>query len=31
VPTMFILGFVFGALWLTTIWLGPKVEGPEAR
>ncbi|MBC6461562.1 DUF4233 domain-containing protein [Actinomadura sp. HBU206391] len=31
VPTMFILGVVFGALWVTTIWLGRKVEGTEAR
>jgi hypothetical protein len=31
VPTMFILGVVFGALWGTTIWLGRKVEGTEAR
>ncbi|MCW2899073.1 MAG: hypothetical protein JWO67_1338 [Streptosporangiaceae bacterium] len=30
VPTMFILGVVFGALWATSIWLGRKVEGTQA-
>lgn len=31
VPTMFILGVIFGALWITAIWLGRKVEGAESR
>lgn len=31
VPTMFILGVIFGALWITAIWLGRKVEGSGAR
>lgn len=29
VPTMFILGFVFSALWAYGIWLGLKVEGRQ--
>jgi uncharacterized protein DUF4233 len=31
VPTMFFLGVVFGALWVTAIWLGRKAEGVNAR
>lgn len=31
VPTMFFLGFLFGALWVTAIWMGRKVEGAQAR
>ncbi|MEO3781718.1 DUF4233 domain-containing protein [Actinocorallia sp. B10E7] len=31
VPTMFILGVVFGALWAYGIWLGAKVEGRQNR
>ncbi|WP_106400089.1 DUF4233 domain-containing protein [Actinocorallia populi] len=31
VPTMFILGVVFGALWAYAIWLGVKVEGRQKR
>jgi hypothetical protein len=30
VPTMFVLGLVFGALWVTSIRLGRKVEGTQA-
>jgi hypothetical protein len=30
VPTMFILGLVFGALWVTSIWMGRKIEGTPA-
>lgn len=30
VPTMFILGVLFGALWGYAIWLGVKVEGRQA-
>lgn len=31
VPTMFFLGVLFGALWVTGIWLGRKVESVQAR
>jgi uncharacterized protein DUF4233 len=31
VPTMFFLGVVFGALWVTAIWLARRVEGAQAR
>ncbi|WP_242614688.1 DUF4233 domain-containing protein [Actinomadura roseirufa] len=31
VPTMFFLGALFGALWVTGIWLGRKAEGVSAR
>lgn len=31
VPTMFILGVLFAALWLTAIWLGHKVEHVPER
>lgn len=31
VPTMFFLGFLFGALWVIAIWLGYKVEAAQAR
>ncbi len=31
VPTMFILGVIFGALWAYAIWLGVKVEGRQSR
>jgi hypothetical protein len=31
VPTMFILGFIFGSLWACAIWLGWKVEGSRSR
>lgn len=31
VPTMFILGAIFAALWFTAIWLGTRVEGAEKR
>src|SRR4051795_985670 len=31
VPTMFFLGVLFGALWVTAIWLGHKVERTQAR
>lgn len=29
VSTMFFLGALFGALWLTAIWLGRRTEGAE--
>lgn len=31
VPAMFFLGAVFGALWVTAIWLGRKAEAVQAR
>ena len=31
VPTMFFLGVVFSALWITSIWLGRKVEETQSR
>lgn len=31
VPTMFVLGAIFGALWAYGIWLGVKVEGRQSR
>lgn len=31
VTVMFFLGVVFGALWITAIWLGRRVEGAQAR
>lgn len=31
VSAMFILGVIFGALWITAIWLGKSVEAREAR
>jgi len=31
VPAMFILGVIFGALWITAIWLGRSVEGRETH
>ena len=31
VPTMFFLGALFGALWVTAIWLGRKAENAGAR
>ncbi|MEU5884485.1 DUF4233 domain-containing protein [Spirillospora sp. NPDC047279] len=31
VPTMFFLGALFGALWVTAIWLGRKAESAQAR
>ncbi|SEG62802.1 Protein of unknown function [Thermomonospora echinospora] len=31
VGTMFFLGALFGALWVTAIWLGRKVENAGAR
>ncbi|RAY10704.1 DUF4233 domain-containing protein [Actinomadura craniellae] len=31
VPTMFFLGVLFGALWVTAIWLGRKAGEPQAR
>lgn len=31
VPTMFILGIIFAALWITAIWVARRVEGAPAR
>jgi hypothetical protein len=31
VTTMFFLGIIFAALWVTAIWLGWRVEGAPAR
>ncbi|WP_119727754.1 DUF4233 domain-containing protein [Thermomonospora amylolytica] len=31
VSTMFFLGVLFGALWVTALWLGRKVQGADAR
>jgi hypothetical protein len=31
VSAMFILGVIFGALWITAIWLGRSVESREAH
>ena len=31
VTTMFFLGVIFGALWITAIWLGRRVESAQAR
>jgi uncharacterized protein DUF4233 len=31
VPTMFFLGAIFAALWVTAIWLARRVEGAPAR
>lgn len=31
VTAMFFLGVIFGALWITAIWLGRRVEGAQAR
>lgn len=31
VSVMFGLGVIFGALWITAIWLGRSVQGREAR
>jgi hypothetical protein len=31
VPTMFFLGAIFAALWVTAIWLAWRVEGAPAR
>lgn len=31
VPTMFFLGIVFAALWITNIWVARRVEGTPAR
>jgi Protein of unknown function (DUF4233) len=31
VAPMFFLGFIFGALWCTAIWLGRRVESVQTR
>lgn len=31
VPAMFFLGVVFGALWVTAIWMGRKAETTQPR
>ncbi len=31
VTTMYVLGVIFGVLWITAIWLGRRVEGVQAR
>lgn len=31
VPTMFILGIIFAALWISVIWMARRVEGAAAR
>jgi hypothetical protein len=31
VTAMFVLGVIFGALWITAIWLGKSVQTREAR
>jgi hypothetical protein len=31
ISTMFFLGAIFGALWITAIWLGRTVESRQAR
>ena len=31
VTTMFFLGVIFAALWITAIWLGRRVENAPAR
>lgn len=31
VPTMFILGIIFAALWITAIWVARRVESAPAR
>jgi hypothetical protein len=31
VPTMFFLGIIFAALWITAIWMARRVEGAAAR
>lgn len=31
VPTMFFLGIIFAALWITNIWVARRVEGTAAR
>lgn len=31
VPTMFFLGIIFTALWITNIWVARRVEGTPAR
>ncbi|HXA61352.1 MAG TPA: DUF4233 domain-containing protein [Streptosporangiaceae bacterium] len=31
VSSLYFLGAIFGALWITAIWLGRRVEGGQAR